>query len=389
MNADEIYVVISIFMLGAVLFCLGLCFLFLIVPDRPSLRNYRIARRVMACTYLFFGLADVLEYCFRTFPVDTDYIRLYRTITLVIACPQAFLFTYTLITLIKVNFATAGRIRKELMLVASFVVMNFAVYFTCTDGWFEKCFYVSVLLYVLILMRYTRLFVRHYRVYSSEMSNFFSGQEAKRLRWINFSFYAALAIGVMALLPAMFSSLRLETPLAMVLFFFYTYFAVRFINYPLLFERIEEVVAEPCVVEPSVAERCAVEPCVAECESKEPASLSFSSEFEEKVEKWIFQKRFVQNDISIKDVSEQLATNRRHLSEYINRNKQKNFSEWINDMRINEAKILLLQHPNFTISEISTMTGFNSTSYFGQLFLKATGDTPLVWREKNRDSRNS
>jgi AraC-like DNA-binding protein len=328
----------------------------------------------MAYTYLFFGLATVLEYCFRTFPVDTNYIRLYRTITPIIACPQAFLFTYTLITLIKANFATADRIPKELTLVVTFVVGNFVVYFTCSDDWFEKCFYIAVLLYILILARYIRLFVKNYRMYICEMNNFFSGEEAKRLRWINFSFYAALTIGVMALFPAMFSSLRLETPLAVVIFLFYTYFAVRFINYPFLFERIEEVVAETCNVE---------------CENKElvTTTLLFSPEFEKKVEKWISKKQFVQNDISIKDVSEQLKTTRRYLSEYINKNKQKNFNEWINDMRINEAKILLLQYPNRTISEISTMTGFNSTSYFGQLFLKATGYTPQVRREKKENKQ--
>jgi AraC-like DNA-binding protein len=366
MNIDEIYVVVAIFILGAVLFCFGLCFLFLLVPDKPSLRNYRIARRVMAYTYLFFGLANVLEYCFRTFPVDTDYIRLYRTITLIIACPQAFLFTYTLITLINANFVTAVRIRKELTLVGTFVAVNFVVYFTCSNDWFERCFYVTVLLYVLILARYIRLFVRNYRMYIREMNNFFSGEEAKRLRWIHFSFYAALTIGVMVLFPALFSTLHLETPLAVVLFSFYTYFALRFINYPFLFEQIEDVVAE-----------------TRENKEHATATLSFSPGFEEKIEKWIAQKQFVQNNISINDVSAQLETTRRYLSSYINKNKQINFSEWINDMRINEAKILLLKHPNLTVTEISMMAGFNSNSYFGQLFLKSTGHTPQLWREKN------
>ncbi|MDR1593351.1 MAG: helix-turn-helix domain-containing protein [Prevotellaceae bacterium] len=376
---DEIYVVVSIFIVSAVLLCFGLCFLFLVTPDKPTLHNYRTAKRAMAYSYLFFGLINVMEYCFRTFPVEPDYIRLYRTVTLVIACSQSFLFTYTLITLIRANFFTAGKIRRELTIVVTFVAVNFVVFFTCSGEWFTRYFYGAVILYIVLLVRYTRLFVRNYHIYLGEMNNFFSGEESKRLRWINRSFYAALAIGVMALFPALFSTLHLETYLAVILFVFYTYFAIRFINYAILFDRIEEVVAETC----ETCEVCDSEVC--DVEESKPATLSFSPEFEEKINKWIEQKQFLRIDISIRDVAEQLNTTRRYLSEYINKSKQKNFSEWINGMRIDEAKNLLSQNPKLTVAEISLMAGFNNNSYFGQLFLKSTGYSPQKWREKTTE----
>jgi predicted XRE-type DNA-binding protein len=309
-SIDEIYVVVSIFIVSAVLLCFGLCFLFLVTPDKPTLHNYRNAKRAMAYSYLFFGLINVMEYCFRTFPVEPDYIRLYRTVTLVIACPQSFLFTYTLITLIRANFFTVGKIRRELSIVVTFVAVNFVVFFACSGEWFTRYFYGAVMLYIVLLVRYTRLFVRNYRIYLDEMNNFFSGEESKRLMWINRSFYAALTIGVMALFPALFSTLHLETYLAVILFVFYTYFAIRFINYSILFDRIEEVVAETC-------EACDSKIC--DEEESQSATFSFSPEFEKKVNKWIKQKQFLRTDISIRDVAEQLNITRRYLSEYINK----------------------------------------------------------------------
>jgi AraC-like DNA-binding protein len=46
------------------------------------------------------------------------------------------------------------------------------------------------------------------------------------------------------------------------------------------------------------------------------------------------------------------------------------FREWINQLRIEEAKNLLRQYPDKTINEIAQLTGFSDKSNFIRLFRK-------------------
>ncbi|GHT58163.1 hypothetical protein AGMMS50239_02150 [Bacteroidia bacterium] len=76
------------------------------------------------------------------------------------------------------------------------------------------------------------------------MDNYFSDMEAGRLHWVAFSFFAALAIGVMALLSSLFMSTLVALLFAVVFDIFYVYFAFRFVNYAHQFHAIERAMAD-------------------------------------------------------------------------------------------------------------------------------------------------
>ncbi|WP_136667564.1 helix-turn-helix transcriptional regulator [Flavobacterium sp. H122] len=64
------------------------------------------------------------------------------------------------------------------------------------------------------------------------------------------------------------------------------------------------------------------------------------------------------------------------LSQYINDNLNRSFTQLINEYRIEEAKRLLKEETNFKIDAIGLECGFNSTSAFYSSFKKITGITP-------------
>ncbi len=57
-----------------------------------------------------------------------------------------------------------------------------------------------------------------------------------------------------------------------------------------------------------------------------------------------------------------------------------NLREYINQLRIDEAKRLLLS-TNMTISEVSSEIGYDNSSYFSTVFRKICGVSPVKWRE--------
>ncbi len=54
--------------------------------------------------------------------------------------------------------------------------------------------------------------------------------------------------------------------------------------------------------------------------------------------------------------------------------------EYINQIRINRAILLLLQSEHYSIEEISEQVGFESSTYFRRVFKKSTGMSPRAYR---------
>ncbi|MDR1130082.1 MAG: helix-turn-helix domain-containing protein, partial [Prevotellaceae bacterium] len=55
--------------------------------------------------------------------------------------------------------------------------------------------------------------------------------------------------------------------------------------------------------------------------------------------------------------------------------------EWINELRIGEAKKLLLQHPEMTVNEVAHCSGFSDRSHFLRLFRKHAGVSTTEWKK--------
>lgn len=83
--------------------------------------------------------------------------------------------------------------------------------------------------------------------------------------------------------------------------------------------------------------------------------------------------------ITLYDVAEHLHMNYSYLSAYISQNTGKHFSEHLNDTRIRHAKTMLSE-TDYSISYISESIGYADQSYFGKIFKKYVGITPLKYR---------
>jgi AraC-like DNA-binding protein len=95
------------------------------------------------------------------------------------------------------------------------------------------------------------------------------------------------------------------------------------------------------------------------------------------------KKPYLNVDLSIHDVSDELEIPRHYLTQVINGMMGKNFYTFINEYRINEVKKLLVDenYAKFTLTSISFEAGFNSKSSFNSVFKTATGMTPSQFKD--------
>ncbi|TVZ52540.1 helix-turn-helix domain-containing protein [Dokdonia sp. Hel_I_53] len=97
------------------------------------------------------------------------------------------------------------------------------------------------------------------------------------------------------------------------------------------------------------------------------------------------QNYFLHPACSAHNVAKRIKTNTTYLSKVINAEFGKNFSTYINDLRINHAIVRLKQDPKFrsyTISSIATELGYKSADSFTKYFKKDTGLLPSFYIKK-------
>lgn len=101
---------------------------------------------------------------------------------------------------------------------------------------------------------------------------------------------------------------------------------------------------------------------------------------EQRINEWKEEKLFLTDQTNINDIAERLGTDRRYLSRFINEHYGINFSRWISEMRIEEAKLLMEQKPDEGLEWVALQTGFSSLSYFSKVFSQVVGVSPKKWR---------
>jgi AraC-like DNA-binding protein len=94
------------------------------------------------------------------------------------------------------------------------------------------------------------------------------------------------------------------------------------------------------------------------------------------------QKNF-NTAISLKQVANQIYLTESNFCKFFKKATGKTYSDYLNEIRINEAARLLLQTDK-TISQISFECGFETLSYFNRVFLKKKSRTPSVFRNENK-----
>lgn len=342
---------------------MGCCFFLLKIPDTPNLDNYKTARKIMSAAYISLAFLYLIEMVLHP---QTPNMQLSQSITITVGSLQAFLFTYTFISLINLQFVSRKKIIVELSVILLLSVLLFAAFVhKPQSSYFYVVFYSYILYYISMLIRYTILFLKEYRNYSIRLDNFFSEEEYIRYRWIRISFFAALAIGICALLLTFSVNAIHYVIFCMVFIVFYSYFGVKFIEYAYSFNEIEPILA------------------VSETRLSIDENNSINNQLEDSISEWIAKEKYLATGITIKQLSKELNTNRTYLSSYINSVERKSFREWINYLRIEKSKEILLNKPHLSITEIAGITGYSDNSSFNRHFAKVTGISASVWKTKN------
>jgi AraC-like DNA-binding protein len=99
------------------------------------------------------------------------------------------------------------------------------------------------------------------------------------------------------------------------------------------------------------------------------------------------EKLYKDNDLRLEKLADRLGANKHHVSQVINEHLGGNFFDYINNLRVEEAKNLLLNTDKNTMNiiEIAYEVGFNNKVTFNNTFKNRTGMTPTDFRKQRKN----
>ena len=107
------------------------------------------------------------------------------------------------------------------------------------------------------------------------------------------------------------------------------------------------------------------------------------AKLERALHKWVREKGFREYDKTRDQIADELHTSKEILHLYFTTKMGIDFRSWRTNLRVEEAKRLLLENVDASTSIIAEASGFSDKSNFHRQFVKIVGCSPKEWRESN------
>lgn len=107
-----------------------------------------------------------------------------------------------------------------------------------------------------------------------------------------------------------------------------------------------------------------------------PISDAIRMDLLDKLRIFEIEKQFLKNDISLSILAKEFKTNSTHLSHVINKDKGLSFTNYINKLRVDYIKNLMLldrKYMHYTVDALAEEAGMVSRQNFSKYFVKYSG----------------
>ena len=356
----------------------GFYFLFAKTPEKKIFKNYLRSRQMMGIAMLLLSANYSVHFFFGIRFKNADSAILMNMSTYFLCYS---LFSSALIMLLDRFYITKRRVWTHIILWIVFSTLSGVVLFLLPSGIMQKISLFAlaawlVVFGVVLARRVIIAYRRAIRIFNETQADDIGAY----IEWLSIFTYWAVIFGVgcglLTFLPDKYVFIWILSSIP-----FYSYLFYSYQNYLLFYEQVENAFEQDIQSEEELLTNSGTEP---EMVSEEEIPVSYTGIIE-KVDNWIKTDGYVQQGLTIKELSKILYTNRTYLSAYIKTTYKMTFREWITSLRLEYAKNILKKHPEINIQKLAESSGFLSRSNFIKLFSEKEGCTPAKWKKANRE----
>lgn len=244
---------------------------------------------------------------------------------------------------------------------------------------------IALVTFLMQLLIYIRHFVKAYKTSLQELENYYDEDESHKLSWVRFCYIIAMLSNLFILVYIiLYCFLDYKPGIAHIYTAFYLiymlYLTSNFISFIGSHKLVLDAVARPAL-SAAFFRRRESERTKKKVQEEE---LNIDREFlklDKALEKWVEQKSYCEYAKSREETARELNTTKEVLHHYFLVRKGIDFKTWRTQLRIEEAKRLLLENRDVSTNIIGEAAGFSDRSNFHRQFVRIVGCTPKQWRD--------
>lgn len=345
---------------------LGLFTTFMHIPNDSEFSGYRKSRLTLGGAFFFMAIYCVVRAFMPSHQNDYMNFWLLTTVSLIFVWLNycSFLFLIDTSYSIRKTFTIDGIIPVSAM----FIVGVCGQFLTSYQAILE---YVLGAIFLAKCIRMLYVCEREWRKVNQEQQDFYD--EGENILWMRVLVWLTFFLSICTLAALYIPSIHILYDYTAPLVFIYT--TIKIVNY--LPKKIDDMrIREDNETDDSSTAK------------KTPKKKELHEKIGAGVERWVANKCYCTPNLSIKEVAAQIGTNHNYLSQYINNTLETTFQLWLNTLRIEESKHILISE-NITIEEVGGRVGIPQSYNFSRWFKTITGTTPFKFRKEEGRNRHS
>lgn len=278
------------------------------------------------------------------------------------------------------NLQRQGRIRRREWILGWTVCLLNALILAV--GWLKPerlmgCDMVASSLFAILQAYYAVVISREFKRMRAMLADYYDREPDGLVNWMSVSIVALLALALMLPVAIFYTGWPLAIyAVCFLAVIFYMWFC--FVRYVIsnASRRVREAEEEEEKTQAVVGEASFTTIAHEDTpEVKEGVNVAIGQ--------WVNDGKYLRHDLKSADVARELGIPRTHLLAWVKAAGYESFTQWITSLRIDEAKRMLREHPDFTIEAIADHCGI-SRSHFHTVFKRAAGQSPTTYLSDNR-----
>ena len=373
--------VISAFMFAFLLFLIK-------VPKTEYSRKIAQTKNTIAtcfliCSVLFF---TCLRYSGSPLLGDESFDEFASMMMFVITCMSSVVLSFSLINLLDEKFIESDKFYLNVGFVAVLSVVFMRSFWMDKGAWLRitvQAAYVAV--FIIQCISHIIAFRKRYKDGLAKLAQYYDEDEDQKLKWIHFCYVIMMLTQMFILVYRLF-----PTGLMKVYNVWYSlfmlYFTANFISFLGSHKLTLDAFAYKALSGQEIAIRArerrlkTVKSSVEDVVEETPTEIEFKK-IERALDQWVKQKKYVEYDKSREDIAKEMKTTREMLHLYFTTRMGVDFKTWRTNLRIEEAKKLLLKNKDISTNLAGEMAGFSDRSNFHRQFVKIVGCSPRQFRD--------
>ena len=219
------------------------------------------------------------------------------------------------------------------------------------------------------------------------LSDYYDRDTDGMLRWMQYSIIGLMLLALMVPM-AIFGTGTWLLIIAFAIYFFLFYLVDSFCFYLVspAPERMEAAEQNATEVKAEASREQATMPSAKGTEEGTDATVlppEVMNEVEQAVEAWKTRGGYRQAGLLHPQAAQDIGISRYRLTVWLHQHGLK-YNEWMAQLRIEEAKRIISEHPDWGNDSVAQHCGFTDRSAFQKKFKQKTGLTPAEWAEKGK-----